>query len=456
MYLDTATERIPVGGVGGGGVSIYYGDAKAPAKDESTELYSIPIADVEDEFVKEGDLILNSDGGFYKVKSITEENYVCELLSISGIGGGGGSVVTEKKPTIKFTINNTNLINGQEAYFTVEGKSALEDDGVTPVDTDLYVTYSLGTRISQSVVNNYYQTTVKYVTENGHFVADIEFGSYLKPSASSVLSVYVWGGNHDAPSSTRSADISSSALKLSQLSSYSPANRYPIGGFSLSCNVIGAVDKVLKCYFDGKLFDTKNIPYSSANSNPSFTIPAGRYDAAGNPEWGTATHGYHTVRMELYQKLADGTEGLSVEPLNYEIAVIENSPTAKPVIWLGDYRSVYYTYDTIQIPFLVWDPANTSAVKVHLYKNKIEQESSPRDINDFTAFNYWEIADADFDQLNSYQISCGETEDRYVEREIQFNIEIDPNRTDFEVIQSDSNLNFTATGRSNSEPLGKR
>jgi hypothetical protein len=101
--------------------------------------------------------------------------------------------------------------------------------------------------------------------------------------------------------------------------------------------------------------------------------------------------------MELYQKLADGTEGLSVEPLNYEIAVIENSPTAKPVIWLGDYRSVYYTYDTIQIPFLVWDPANTSAVKVHLYKNKIEQESSPRDINDFTTFNYWEIADADFD-----------------------------------------------------------
>jgi hypothetical protein len=156
MYLDTATERIPVGGVGGGGVSIYYGDAEAPAKDENTELYSIPITDVEDEFVKEGDLILNSDGGFYKVKSITEENYVCELLSISGIGGGGGSVVTEKKPTIKFTINNTNLINGQEAYFTVEGKSALEDDGVTPVDTDLYVTYTLGTRISQSVVNNYY------------------------------------------------------------------------------------------------------------------------------------------------------------------------------------------------------------------------------------------------------------------------------------------------------------
>ena len=456
MYLDTATDRISVGGFGGGaGASIQYGDATEPSKDETTERYSIAKNDVSNtDLIKEGDLILNSDGGFYKVESITEEYYICTLLSVSGTNSG--PVVSEKKPTIKFTINNTNLINGQEAYFTVEGKSALEDDGVTPVDTDLYVTYALGTRISQSVVNNYYQTTQKYVTTDGHFIADIEFGAYLKPSASSVLSVYVWGGNHDAPSSTRSADVSSSALKLSQLSSYSPANRYPTGGFSLSCNVIGSVDKVLKCYFDGKLFETKNIPYSSANSNPSFTIPAGRYDAAGNPEWGTATHGYHTIKMELFQKLADGSEGLSVEPLTYEIAVIENNPDAKPVIWLGDYKSVYYTYDTIQIPFLVWDPASTSSVKVHLYKNKIEQESSPREITDFTAFNSWEIADADFDQLNSYQISCGETEDRYVEREIQFNIEVDPNRTDFKIIESDLKLNFNATGRSNSEPAGKR
>ena len=454
MYLDTASGRISVGGIGGG-VSIYYGETEKPEQDETTELYSIPKTDVKEGTPKVGDLILNSDNGFYKVNSVTEDNYICILLAISGIGGGG-NVSATKKPTIKFSISNTNLINGQKAYFTVEGKSALEDDQITPVDTDLYVTYALGTRISQSVVNNYYQQTIKYPTENGHFIGEIEFGSYLKPSASSVLSVYVWGGNHDAPSSTRTADISASALKLNQVSGYSPANRYSVSGFSLNCNVIGAVDKVLKCYFDGKLYDTKNIPYSTSNSNPSFSIPAGSYDSEGNPVWGTATHGHHSVKIELCQKLADGSEGLSVEPLVYEIAVVENNPAAKPVIWLGDYKSVYYTYDTIQIPFLVYDPANTSTVKVHLYKNKIEQESSPREINDFTAFNYWEIADADFDQLNSYQISCGETEDRYVEREIQFNIEIDPNRTDFEIIKSDLNLNFNATGRSNSEPIGKR
>jgi hypothetical protein len=92
----------------------------------------------------------------------------------------------------------------------------MEADNVTPVDTTLYVTYSLGTRITQTVINNYYTKTLDYTTDSsGFFKADIEFGSYLKESASSVLSVYVWGANHDVQSSTRTANISTSALKLS-------------------------------------------------------------------------------------------------------------------------------------------------------------------------------------------------------------------------------------------------
>jgi hypothetical protein len=68
MYLDTESKRISVGGFGGNsGISIYYGDTEKPTQDETTKLYSIPKTDVQDENVKEGDLILNSDGGFYKV-----------------------------------------------------------------------------------------------------------------------------------------------------------------------------------------------------------------------------------------------------------------------------------------------------------------------------------------------------------------------------------------------------
>ena len=71
MYLDTASGRIGVGGIGGG-ISIYYGETEKPEQDETTELYSIPKTDVKEGTPKVGDLILNSDNGFYKVE-VTEE-----------------------------------------------------------------------------------------------------------------------------------------------------------------------------------------------------------------------------------------------------------------------------------------------------------------------------------------------------------------------------------------------
>jgi hypothetical protein len=95
------------------------------------------------------------------------------------------------------------------------------------------------------------------------------------------LSVYIWGTGHDVPSSTRTANISVSALKLNQLSSYTPANTYSTTGFTLSCNVIGSVDKIIKFYYDDVLTDTRSLGYKIANTNPNFTIPAGAYDEDG-------------------------------------------------------------------------------------------------------------------------------------------------------------------------------
>jgi hypothetical protein len=96
MYLDTDTKRISVGG-GGGGVAIYYGNTEEPEKDEEADRYSIPRTDVPDSSLQIGDLILNSDGGFYKVLNITEEYYICTLLSISGTGGIVGPASTKPK-----------------------------------------------------------------------------------------------------------------------------------------------------------------------------------------------------------------------------------------------------------------------------------------------------------------------------------------------------------------------
>lgn len=453
IYVDSQGQRTIMGSAG---AAIYYSNIEGLTENEDTGYYSLPIADVSGS-PKKGDLILNSDGGFYKVEYIGEENYTCTLLSISGTGGGGSTGSTTTRPSITLTLDNTNFINGQEAYFHIHAESALEADGVTPVDTTLNVVYSLGTRISDEVIDNYTTQTRTYRTADADYegtvgIIDdyIEIGSLLRESTSSVLSVYVQGANHDEKSRTRTVDLSTSALKLTQASGYNAATRYPASSFDIKCNVVGALSKIVEFYYDdmNTPAETRVLDANVANSVVTFTVGADK-----------ATHGYHTVHIELWQNIGTAIspkKGLGVTPLHYEIAVIETSnASAKPVIWLGDYQEEYYNYDTIQIPFLVWDPANTTTAKVHLYKNKIELESSPRDITDFSQFSYWEIADAEMNALNSYQISCGETDEKYVEREINFKVVKDPNR-DMTVEQAGLLLDFSATGRSNSESAAKR
>ena len=454
IYVDSQGQRTIMGSAG---AAIYYGDAEGLTENEDTGYYAFPKDNV-DGAPKKDDLILNSDGGFYRVELIGTEFYTCELLSISGTGGGpgpGGSTTT--RPSITLTLDNTNFINGQEAYFHIHAESALEADGVTPVDTTLNVVYSLGTRISDEVIDNYTTQTRTYKTGDSDYegtpgIIDdyIEIGSLLRESASSVLSVYVQGANHDEKSRTRTVDLSTSALKLSQVSGYNPATRYPASTFDIKCGVVGSLSKVLDFYYDdmNTPAETRVLEANVANSTQTFTVGPDK-----------ATHGYHTVRIELWQNVGTSSNpkrGLGVAPLQYEIAVIETSNSnAKPVIWLGDYKAEYYNYDTIQIPFLVWDPANTNSTKVHLYKNNIELESSPREVKDFSKFDYWEIADAEMNALNSYQISCGETDEKFVKREIEFKVVKDPNR-DMTVEQAGLLLDFSATGRSNSESAAKR
>lgn len=477
MYVDTNKQRIAMGAAG---AAIYYGTATDLKIDELTQTYSIG-SDFVEGTPKVGDLILNSDGGFYKVGRVGESTYVCTLLSISGTGGG--SVVTQTRPKVtRWAVANTTLINGSTAYVDLEAES-LFVDGV-PIDDTLRIQVSLGTKtnVDSEVLKSYWTTTLTYRTyEDGYEekygvglgkVKDrIEFGSKLRDSTTSYLVVQVTAGTHDLPSLTKGLydPITTSVLELKQISSYNPSNIYSSNGFNLSYNVNGAIDKKIKFTFDGVTIKPKGTgsntdisPYSQAVWTPSFDIPAAQYTTDENgdtiPVLGTATHGFHTVEVQLCQLIND-EEGEFVTPLKYELCVAENDSTKPPIIWLGDYQSIYYTYDTIQIPYFVYDPANKDGVVlIHLYKNEIELDSSPREIDtsDTDSWNLWEIVDADFKQLNKYQISCGEDKNRQTWREIRFTVEEDESRKDFVIEASDLMLNFAATGRTNSESAAKR
>lgn len=455
IYVDTRDERIAMGSAG---ASIYFGTS-TPVKDEETSLYTIQKEDVEG-YPKLEDLILNSDGGFYKITSVKTNYYVCSLLSISGTGGGGGGGgdyydPNSTQPSIKATMGQRELVNGQSAIVHVEASSDVDRKG-NPIDDVVLITIVLSSGgVTYRTLNYSYDTSAKdYDGELGSISVDLEIGEYLKQSASSTIEIYATCENNAKPQSKKvNLTATTHELKLEHVPGYSAATTYSTQGFSLSCNVIGSITKSLKCYYDDELLENKNL---SANQSgvQSFQIPKEAYDASGDPVPKTATYGYHTVRIELTQ-IVNGEEKLSVEPLEFEIAVTNNTVSNPPVIWLGAYQAEYYAYDTIRIPFLVYDPANTSSVSVHLYKNGVEIDSSPREITRLTEFSYWEIADAELDKMNTYSISCGEDDNRKATREIRFSVVADPNR-DMTVEQANLRLNFVPTGRSNSEASAKR
>lgn len=448
IYMDTATERV---GMGAAGVAIYYGDVELK-QGEDIVTYTLPKDKVQGN-AKVDDLIFNSDGGFYKVISVEADSYTCTLLAVSG-GLGGGPQVTSPSISINVPSIYKTLINGQEGYFHIDAESS-KDANDKVLDTSLSVTYKLYVKGEDKTGLPYFEETLTFEElEGGVLSTDIEFGSKLRASTNSTLTVQVSGDNHGAPSALRTVtEIITSQLTLSQVAGYSPTQRYAVGDVKLYCQIVGSINKLAKVYFDDMETPILQEYYSSDQATVS-----GNYSVPSN----LATHGTHLVKIELYQVLyTDATTGEyvlgnSVTPLKYEIPVVANDSTAKPVIWLGDYQDVYYTYDTIIIPFLAYDPASTVTATVHLCKDKIEIEGGTRNITDFSAFSTWEIADAEQDAENNYSIWCGTTDDRKVEREFSIKVMKDPNRDMTIAGSADMVLNFNAVGRNNSESAAKR
>jgi hypothetical protein len=453
IYMDTTTERIAMGAAG---IAIYYGNAKLDVKEEITE-YNLPKANVNGN-AKVNDLIFNSDGGFYKVTDVGENYYTCTLLAVSG-GGGTGSNKAIMPSIIECSVpaEYKTLINGQAAYFHLEAESA-KDSNDRYLDSTLYVSYKL--YVSSDYENGglpyYEEANIPYEEGKGTIKDDIEFGSKLRGDTTSTLVVEVSGDAHDAPASRRINNIITTQLTLAQTSDYSPTNRYNVGDVKLYYQANGDVNKLVRIYFDDMETPVSELYLPKSDS--------GNINYSGNysVDAKLATHGTHTVRIELHQVLQydANTEtyklGNQTKPLKYEIPVVANDPKMPPVIWLGEYQDTYYTYDTITVPFLAYDPASTVSAVVHLCKNDIEIEGGERTITKFDEFSEWEIADAELGAENNYSIWCGATDDRKVERKFSIAVVTDPLRTMEIAGKADLVLDFNANGRNNSESAARR
>ena len=441
IYMDKGEERLCMGGGGSAnGASFYFGEyGQKIEEDPATKMYYYPINGLQDgqEEPDINDIILDDNGSLYRILDIGEEFYGCSLLPLSG--SGGASII---RPTITLDdIENPIIINGQAFDLTFTVKSAL-DENEAPLANNLTVQWSLIDADSGQV---YYAGIPLSVKHNEKTV--LSLGAYLKPSTDTTIELYATGINHEEPSATRQANVTTVEMYLEQTSRYDPSYKYDSNNAVLECNAIGDLSKILEWTIDGRVVQSTVLGAKSTNPQ-SLKVPAD-----------LAKHGYHSVEVTLYQNLGSEQapkKGLPAKPLIYEIAIVE-AGNQTPIIWLGDYQDTYYNYDTIQIPFLVYNPANTSKAEVHLYKNDIDiNDGEPITITKFDDYYYWQIADAELNRENYYSISCGLTYETSAVREVKFKVIPDPNR-DMTVVKKNSlKLNFDPAGRSNSEPEIKR
>ena len=440
IYLDTTKdgERINVGGAG---AALYYGDTKA-VENENTLLHHIPLDGLEDDKgnPKVGDLILNqADGAFYRIIEITSTEFICKQLAVSGTGGGGGggvSSVIRPEIDVKNTLGTTSLINGQDFTLDVTITSYLTAAG-SPYD-DLFTVFWELTDTSTNLV--YKKGT--FDAEHG-VTQSLPLGQHLRESTTTKIQVWADGANHDQISRKAGPSVTTSELYLALPSSYSSLNVYDDpANVTFTCNVYGDMTRVAIFYFDGTEIDRFSLKEDDSVECTTDKVPVK-----------LTTHGSHKVRIELWQQYPNGKLGLFADAIQFEIA-IKDGVSDKPIIWLGEYADSYYNYDAIIVPYAIYNPG-ASATDIVLKKDNIALRTLEGIINTTNKFYSWEITDATIDQMNYYQICCGdENSPNYVSREVGFKVTTDPDRNVNPI--AGYTLYFDPRGRSNDETAVER
>lgn len=438
------------GGGEGGNTGIYYANRSLTDEEKLEDNIKFALTDLGLKDYPEIDgLIINldDDNCFYRIIGLSREDraVVGQRLSISSGGSGNGESSLAEDIGLKLeSLATVNLVNGysQELYFIAT--SAKNKKG-EPIDDTITISWTL--EYTEDGGANWNQYNSGNFIVNSAERSSFEFGKLAKDSATSRLNFKASQMNSQG-TITRSVEFKTSKLQLSESSSFSNISYFDPQKLTLQCNVDGDMDKIIEYYFD----DEENPIHTE-----TLSAKASRLQQLNVSKYTTVTNGYHKVWIRLFQSI-NGVKGIEVSPLAFEVAIYDGADLeAPPIIWLGDYKEQYYSYDTIQIPFRVFDPKAENPV-VHFKRNNIELSYSPQTITNQKSFSIFEIANPEIDVINHYTITCGDGE-RETIRKIEIKVIKDPTRTDFGVQRQGLltyELNTVGSGRSNAETLSKR
>lgn len=420
IYLDYNGERLTMGG---NGASLFYAN-DTDVKQDLMDYYHIDKSTLVDQTasVKINDLIINSDGAFYRVieTETGQDTLQCVRIAVSGTGGGGSSGGGSGGGSGGAL---TTLVNLDPVPYTfIYGQSYEVRFKATAVnDTKIRITMQIDSSLGQN-------TVTKTVNSGTEFELDI--GSNLFPTEDNRIVVTATTDNSGSSDPKRFTARTAVILELNKSNSFNP--REVIKGKDLPLVVVpvGRIDKTLIIYVDGNEVKRELIEANVSGGNYTIDIPR-------------QEHGVHTVRAELTATAEETT--ITTDPIEYQIAWADPESDI-PLVWTPNgYPEKITQYQDLVIEFMVWDPV-LKKISTNFYKDGIELSTRLLEY-DITKVQRWNITDYQVG-YNNYTITTGKSKPLalhiLVEKDTERNLEI---KTGGLV------LNYETVGRSNKENI---
>lgn len=350
IYCGKNGEYIPMGGNSG----IYYGKRQLKEDEKYNEdiidfIFIIPDDIDGDQVPVVNDLILNEpDGSFYRVTKIDAQGVHTSRLAVAGGSGSSGNL---NEGTLKISIPSGTLQKDQvlagrpyTIYYEIEAKDAAGDAILAP---------GVGTWI----INGETYTQTVYNGSNSFSITD-----YLKPNEEITCSLTVQmntGGLKDS-FTTKQWFITQVNFKLDWNRTYSYENfinRSTSNTFGIQFKPWGNVECEAHLIFD-------NDP--SAENHLVKTITA--EEASGmNFTWNNIpnrSYGAHTAELYLTAMINGNLE--RTDSVFHEITFYGDDTA--PILTVPFYQKTATQYDTLNIPFIAYDPSNAEC-EVEFYVN---------------------------------------------------------------------------------------
>lgn len=423
IFLDTATERVTIGG---GGVAIIYASAKNIVLDSVDLKYNLYLSDLDDQKAvpKKDDLIINKDGTFYKVVSFNKESKLikCTRVAVSGSGGGGGGGGGDSPggtPTGKYvTLTCEGTLPNAQTY--IYGKKQVVKFKVEATD-DAILT------IKYHVTNKNTGDSKTYeFTRNNGDIHEFDLGSVLSIGQNTLIVELI--GAISGNDLLTYDYITCIELGLKPGPNFNPLKYADNSDLTFSCIPVGAVKKKLKVYINDVLEVDKDLLATDSEREIFVTIPK-------------KSHGMYNLKAEVVY--STGVIDVATNPLLYQIAFLGEGNNS-PLIWFENVPTQITDHDKLNIKYMVYDPASPNRMTIRRYINN--KEIAPLDNVAYSdqAWQTWNISNYQIGD-NEFIIQCGSTS-----ANVKVKVVKDELR-DLNIETGNLYLNLSSNGRSNAE-----